>query len=280
MNHSIKELNDAKQVFKQKGTCSQTFFYLLNREFGHLKKGEEQATDPLAGGIMREGHQCGMLWGAAMAVGAEAHRRCENLDQAIAVAVRATQHLLKSFADRTDTLNCREITDTDFNKTWQMLKFMVFKSNSCFKLAEAWAPEAVQAAMEGLANTPPEQLRNCVSCAAEVARRMGASGEEMAMVAGFAGGLGLSGEGCGALSAAIWMNTLDWSKKHPGKQTYSNPAAEKTLEAFYELTEDKILCREISGQQFDNLEEHAAFINKGGCEEVIKTLAQTWVLVE
>ena len=28
------------------------------------------------------------------------------------------------------------------------------------------------------------------------------------MVAGFAGGLGLSGNGCGALAAAVWMNAL------------------------------------------------------------------------
>ena len=54
-----------------------------------------------------------------------------------------------------------------------------------------------------------------ISCASEVAKRMGASDEEMVMVAGFAGGIGLSGNACGALAAAVWMNTLRLVQKAP-----------------------------------------------------------------
>ncbi len=42
---------DTKKVFRKLGTCSRTFFYILNREFGYLKETEEYAADPLAGGI-------------------------------------------------------------------------------------------------------------------------------------------------------------------------------------------------------------------------------------
>jgi hypothetical protein len=42
---------------------------------------------------------------------------------------------------------------------------------------------------------------------------MGASDEEMVLVAGFAGGMGLSDNACGALGAAIWMNTLAWNRE-------------------------------------------------------------------
>ena len=65
----------AKRTFIKKGTCSRTFFYILDREFGHPREDEEKAIDPLAGGILQQGYQCGMLWGASMAVGAEAYRR-------------------------------------------------------------------------------------------------------------------------------------------------------------------------------------------------------------
>ena len=65
----------AKRTFIKKGTCSRTFFYILDREFGHPRDEEEKAIDPLAGGILQQGYQCGMLWGASMAVGAEAYRR-------------------------------------------------------------------------------------------------------------------------------------------------------------------------------------------------------------
>ena len=34
---------------------------------------------------------------------------------------------------------------------------------------------------------------------------MGATDEQMVTVAGFAGGMGLSGKACGALAAAVWM---------------------------------------------------------------------------
>jgi len=55
--------NDTKDIFRNCGTCSQTFFYLLNREFGHRKENEERAADLLAGGLRHRGFQCGMLWG-------------------------------------------------------------------------------------------------------------------------------------------------------------------------------------------------------------------------
>ena len=45
----------AKRAFIKNGTCSRTFFFLLNREFGHLKEDEERAIDPLAGGILQQG---------------------------------------------------------------------------------------------------------------------------------------------------------------------------------------------------------------------------------
>ena len=32
-------------------------------------------------------------------------------------------------------------------------------------------------------------------------------------------------------------------------------------------------CLEITGQEFDNVEDHAAFLHQGGCAEVIEFLA-------
>lgn len=57
----MKEPNDIRKVFWKCGACSHTFFFLLNREFGHPKRDEEYASDPLAGGLMQTGNQCGKL---------------------------------------------------------------------------------------------------------------------------------------------------------------------------------------------------------------------------
>jgi hypothetical protein len=40
----------AKRTFIKKETCSRTFFYILDREFGYPLDDEEKAIDPLAGG--------------------------------------------------------------------------------------------------------------------------------------------------------------------------------------------------------------------------------------
>ncbi len=282
MSQLIESPRDTKKTFRECGTCSRTFVHILNREFGHTKEAEERALDPLAGGLMNTGHQCGMLWGAALAAGAEAFRRYDNPNQAITVAVKATQHIMKSFINRTNTPNCREITGCDLSSFFGLLKFMVkstikgLENNTCFNLAEQWAPEAIQSAKEGLSDKEIDFNQHSANCAAEVVKKMGGSDEEMAMVAGFAGGLGLSGNACGALSAALWMNTLDWCRKNPGKTPpyFNNPNTKKILKAFYEATDSEILCRKISGQSFEKIEDHTAFIKNGGCEKLIDALAK------
>jgi len=103
--NEMEVAQDAKKIFRKCGTCSQTFAHILNREFGHPKEMDEVALDPLAGGIANQGHQCGMLWGAILAVGAEAYRRNNDKEQATAVAVTAAQHIVDSFVKRTNTVN-------------------------------------------------------------------------------------------------------------------------------------------------------------------------------
>ena len=105
---------------------------------------------------------------------------------------------------------------------------------------------------------------------------MGASEEQMAMVAGFAGGLGLRGNGCGALAAAIWMNALVWNRTHPGKTTLKNPSSEKLLEAFYEETDYEMQCEKICGTCFKSIDAHTAFVNKGGCKNLVSVLAANY----
>lgn len=282
MDASQNKPSDTIQVFRQCGTCSQTFAHLLNRAFNHSQENEERALDPLAGGILNHGHQCGMLWGAALAAGAEAYRRHSDPEEALAVAVTATQHIVASFLDRTATVNCREIIGIDLSKVFGLIKFIVRTTlqaadkNPCYQLAAQWAPEAIQSAEEGLSGEPIGLSYVPVSCASEVARRFGASEEEAVMVAGFAGGLGLSGQACGALSAAIWLKTLAWCREHPGKRPpyFNNPQAKGILKAFQQRTGSEMSCRQITGRRFATLEDHAAFIREGGCRQLMDALAQ------
>lgn len=283
MSVSTEKRHDAKKMFRECGACSNTFAHLLNREFGHPKELEELALNPLAGGIMNQGHQCGMIWGAALAVGAEAYRQHKNKDLAIAVAVIATQHVVESFEKRSNTVNCKEILGYGISNavgiTRLMLNTMIkgMDNTKCFNLAEDWAPEAIESGVEGLGHRPIELTCLPTSCASKVVKEMGGTEEEMLMAAGFAGGLGLSGNACGALSAAIWMKTLKWCRENPGKLPpyINNKVTKKILKSFKEITGGEMLCSDITGQHFETINEHSEYIHDGGCKELIEQLAKS-----
>lgn len=264
------------RTFLKKGTCSRTFFYILDREFGHPRDEEEKATDTLAGGILQQGYQCGMLWGASMAVGAEAHRRHKDPGKATGVAILATQRIMQSFENRTSSIECEDITQTDFQNKRSFARYMLSgKFVSCFRLSGKWAPEAMDAAEEGLAVDPADLPEKSMSCASEVVRKMGGNEEQILMAAGLAGGLGLRGSGCGALAAAVWMNGLIQNKKGDKKSASFDPSTDPTLKIFYEETDYEMECELICGQRFESLEEHTEFLEKGGCKKLMDVLADT-----
>lgn len=265
---------DAKKVFRNLGTCSRTFFYILNREFGAKMENEERASDLLAGGIMKKGYQCGMLWGASLAVGAEAYKVCAHKSQAIAVSIEATRLLMDSFETHEKTIQCRQITKCNFESKLSFAKYMISgRFLHCFQLAEDWAPDAVKKAKEALKNKPYD-FQYAASCATEVAQKMGATEKEMVMVAGFAGGMGLSGGACGALSAALWMNALSWCRQHKTGSSIEDPQSKKLMRSFEEFSDGRILCRDISNAEFDSINDHTQYLKSGGCSELIQELSQ------
>jgi len=270
-----KSKPSTKRLFLTKGTCSNTFFYLLNQEFGHTIEVEEKASDPLAGGILLQGYQCGMLWGSALAVGAESYRRCNDQGEAIGMAVTAAQDIVKSFTTRTNTVECSDITSTDWTSKLSMAKYaFTGKFMTCFNLSENWAPEAIQAAKDGLKRGQANSKKACASCASMVIKKMGGSDEEVVTVAGLAGGLGLSGNGCGALAAAIWFRNIQLLKNDPKKNfSLKNPELEEILKVFHQVTDYEMLCQDITGRTFNTVEEHSKFIKDGGCEKIINALA-------
>ena len=217
-----------------------------------------------------------MLWGASMALGTESFRRSNDQDKAIAMTITATRHIVDSFLIRFKSIECEDITETDMTNKWSLAKYMLTgKFYGCLKLAERWAPDAIKTAHTGLALEQPKLTQPARSCASEVIKLKGGSAEEIVMVAGFAGGLGFSSNGCGALSAAIWKTTLELVKKVNWKYTLSNPTFDKILENFYEVIDYEMECSKICGKRFMTMEEHTEYINNGGCEKLINVLAQS-----
>ena len=264
--------NDTKKLFRKIGACSSTYMYLMDREFNNYNEKAEMALGPLAGGINRLGYQCGMLWGSSMGLGAEAFRRFKDKDKAIAVTIEGTKLLLESFRQRTNSIECDDITDCDWNNKLSMIKyFFSGKFLGCFRLAEDWTEEAIETAQKSLERNETDLPDKCVSCTSKLIGMMGGNEEEMVMAAGFAGGLGLSGNACGALGTAIWMKNLNKNDKY----TMQNPEADKAIEEFYKVTDYEIMCGEnITGKKFSSAEDHSNYINEGGCSKVIEALSK------
>ena len=247
---------------------------VVDGSFDHPLKLEERASAPLAGGIVQQGYQCGMLWGAALAAGAQAYRLHGPGPQAETGAVIAAQRLVKSFRARNKDINCLEITDTDWQSKMQMAKFLIKGGPiGCVRMAVEYAPEAYSQINSALSEKHIEAPSPPVSCAAMLAQKMGASDMHTVMAAGFAGGIGLSGGACGALGAAIWIIGMNSLKQGDGKIDFKSPRAIETIDRFLKCTDFEFECCNIVGRRFENIDDHAAYLHNGGCSKIIEVLA-------
>ncbi len=239
---------------------------------------EEHASKHLAGGLVNHGYQCGMPWGAALFAGAEAYRLHGPGPQAEASAITAAQRVIDSFRGLTkNRVNCYDMTGLDLTGkirlTRQSMKFLVKGGPIyCARLLVKYT----RAIYTGIKTTPPEIPEITpsppVSCTALLAQKAGASDMQAVMAAGLAGGIGLSGGGCGALGTAVWIIGMN-SQEEPPNKVIGNEKINETFDKFMKHTESKIECSDIVGRWFESIADHAAYLHEGGCAEIIELLA-------
>ena len=222
------------------------------------------------------GYQCGMIWGAALAAGAQAYRMFGKGPQAEARTIIAANRIVESFRTRNKHINCSEITGIDLSApNPRAIARFILKSGltgSCFGMAARYAPAAFDEIKASFSADDDKALPAPVSCSVVLARRMGASDVHTAMVAGFAGGVGLSGGAFGALGAVIWilgMNIL----KDGGTLGLTVPGIDETIERFKNSTNNEFECSKIVGRKFENVTDHASYLRSGGCSALIEILA-------
>ncbi|MFH1687154.1 MAG: C-GCAxxG-C-C family protein [bacterium] len=250
---------------------------VLDQAFDHPSQPEEHASALLAGGIMQHGYQCGMIWGATLAAGAQAFRLFGPGPQTEVRAILAANRLVESFRTQNRHINCHEITNLDkSSSTMQMISFFLTKGGiiSCMRMAGRYARLALGEINAALPQEPTEAPSSEVSCAAMLARKMGMSDRHAVMLAGFAGGIGLCGGGCGALGAAIWINALNRCQEPGVKVGFNDPQSLAAIERFLKSTDYKFECSEIVGRKFESIDDHAAHLRNGGCSEIIEVLAE------
>jgi hypothetical protein len=239
---------------------------------------EERAADPLAGGLM-QGYQCGQLWGAALAAGAQAYRLFGPGPQAEAAAVIASQRIVESFWNRNKEINCLELTGIDLkNAQAQALRtfmkmFVEGKAIRCFSMSARCAQVSFREINTALSEKPIEAPSAPVSCSAILAQKMGLSDMQTVMAAGFAGGIGLSGGACGALGTAIWVIGMNNIKDQVENVGFKIPGVSDLIDRFVESSDYKFECAKIVGRKFENVNDHASYLRGGGCSSIIEALA-------
>ncbi len=230
---------------------------------------------------MQHGYQCGMIWGAALAAGAEAFKLYGSGSEAETRAVKASQRLVETFRAQNKHMNCLEITDIDkTSSTLKMVTFFLLKGGTigCFRMAAKFAPQAYAEIQKTLTDDGPDSPPQPVSCASLLAKKMGFSKEHQVMAAGLAGGIGLSGGACGALGAAIWLKGLQSNHESGERLDFNNPETLADMEKFLEVSDYEFECSNIVGRKFENVEDHADYIACGGCSKILDQLANTGVM--
>jgi hypothetical protein len=249
---------------------------VLNQAFDQPLKAEEGASAPLAGGLLQNGYQCGMIWGAALAAGAQAHRLYGSGVEAEAAAIHASKRLVETFRARNKHINCLEITELDKSSSaTQMLKFFLIKGGviGCMKMAARYAKIAFSVIDDSLSEEQIDPPASPVSCSALLVRKMGRSDMHTVMAAGLAGGIGLCGGACGALGTAIWIHGLSRPTEESSKAGFKEPALGNMIDRFLKCTDFKFECSEIVGRKFESIHDHADHLRNGGCSKIFETLA-------
>jgi hypothetical protein len=279
MTRTTRRIGGARTVgaFLNGRACSDTLFYVLVRAFGHTMKDEERAVMPLAGGIMQHGYQCGMLWGSALAAGAQAHRLFGPTPEAEHRATAAAQGIVRSFRALNDGhANCSEITNMDdSSSTLQLMTYFLLEGGSidCFRMSADYAPRALEEIEAALGADGCGGCSAPVSCAAQMARKAGATQMHAVMAAGLAGGIGLSGGACGALGAAVWLLGLGELRGGARKLEYKSPKALALVDRFMKSADYELECSRIVGRTFEDALDHAGYLREGGCAALIEVLA-------
>ena len=249
---------------------------VVDGSFDHPLAIEEHATLPLAGGIEQMGFQCGQLWGAALAAGAQAYRLFGPGAPAEAAAVIAARRLAHSFCGSYKSINCSDVTGLD----WQKMKtaqfigyFLKGGPIKCFAMTASYARVARSEIDAVFADGHLDAPAPPVSCAALLAQKLGASDQHTVMAASLAGGIGLSGGACGALGAAIWLIEMKRAQAGTGKVEFNSPEATEAIDRFLQGSGGEFECAKIVGRKFADVADHAAYLRAGGCAQVIEALA-------
>lgn len=252
----------------------------------------EQAIHAFSGGFMHRGHACGLLTGAVLAAGFVARARFDDDAIRSGAALHAAMKLAEAYPDLTSSIDCREITEVSLLKLSGRLRyFRQGQGRTCGRLHLRWAPRAQRlidkSLMEFEEHMPAGSCANCaVRTMRELTSSVGMKTGDSVLVAGFAGGVGLCGNVCGALAAGVFAMSAGYylGREEKKRDSRLRGSLEELVGAKYRAAATRLrldfvgefgseLCVEITERRFQDAADHSMFVEQGGCENVTNFVA-------
>lgn len=289
--------DQAKEWWLRCVSCSEASATLINRDGGDEAPLMEQASHLFSGGFMHQGHACGHLWGAVLVAGMRASKTGKDEHAKSAAALHAANRLVKVFSEDGWALTCRENTGVELTSLAGRLRYLRSgKPRACGRKAMAWTSQANAAIDLALAEFDPESVdKPCANCAVECLRKValppGLQADDHFVVAGLAGGLGLTGNVCAAISVGVFALSLQYYGDRPGARRdgmFRAAIQELNLLDYglrrrpRQMLDDFISrfgglhCKDISSRDFETIDDHTQYIAGGGCREAIE-FAESWL---
>ncbi|MDP6346526.1 MAG: C-GCAxxG-C-C family protein [Alphaproteobacteria bacterium] len=275
-------------------SCSEASTTLINRTAGAEAPLLEQAAHLFSGGFMHQGQACGHLWGAALAAGIRAAETSRDEHIRSAATLHAAIRLAERFSDDGWAFSCRENIGADLTSLNGRLRYLRSdKPRACGRKALAWASDADAAIDAALAEFDPDAVdKPCANCAVECLRGIAAPAEvpadDRCVVAGLAGGLGLTGNVCAAISVGVFALSLrHYADRGNRPRDGMLRAAIQELDLIdlglrrrprrllgdFAARFGGLRCVDIVGRRFDGIDDHTRHVADGGCQEVIGFVA-------
>ncbi|MFV1976337.1 MAG: C-GCAxxG-C-C family (seleno)protein [Candidatus Scalindua sp.] len=276
-------------------SCSEASMTTQMRGFGINEPAYEQAIHVFSGGFMHTGHACGLLTGAILAAGFVARARFDDDRARSGAALHAAIQLARAHPQLTGSVNCLEITEVSLTQLSGRLRYLQQgKGRMCSHLHLNWAPQAQQLIDKSLVEYKDcKQAGSCANCAVRTLRELvptvGMKAGDSVLVAGFAGGVGLCGNVCGALAAGVFAMSVghQLGRKQKKRDSRIRGSLEELFGANYRGTATRLrlafvqqfgseLCSDIIGRHFQDAGDHSMFMEQGRCDNVTKFVAD-WV---
>ncbi len=268
-------------------SCTEPMLVLLNSASDTPKKILEEAIDPFSAGVLSEMDGiCGVYWAAAVAAGIRSSISNNESPVAAVKTLTAVQAVMSLNKHSEKSIRCGDLTGLD---RWNLSAFIAGGNvKKCHdRLARSampfhWVIDQNLAEFQNV-DTP------CMNCAVMAYSRVVDILEiqtetDPVVAAGFAGGLGLSGNVCGALAATLLASGVKYFENRNSKQgmigaglqgVYMGDRWVKPLlyifREFYRRLGFKH-CREKTGRIFQSPLALSTYLDEDNCQDVFSCL--------